>query len=258
MSVGLHPHLPTDLRDPYREPSALIVERIGNMKTVAVLFGIFSVMVGVPSKVHADPVRIIIDGFFGSGGDDTGFWALGSDFSLQTGALPRGMDPVVSCNPCTPGSQLNLSSAVTIANWGAGSATLDGQTWINVYYGGTLSFTADSVVVADVPPQPAGLEETVVQIAFAPFTFTGTLIGFADPSLTGTPLFSVQLAGGGSSPLGGMAGFGNLGTGVFVDYVDYLFDETAPTPEPASLLLFGSGAALVAARCRKRRQQEVC
>jgi hypothetical protein len=43
------------------------VERIGNMKTVAVLFGIFSVIVGVPSKVHADPVRIIIDGFFGSG-----------------------------------------------------------------------------------------------------------------------------------------------------------------------------------------------
>ncbi len=203
----------------------------------------------------AEPVRVITDGFFGSGGDDTGFWALGSDFYLQTAALPAAMGPIVSCSPCTPGSEINLSATVTIQDWGPGSATLNGQT-ANVYYGGFLTFTAGSVVVPDVPPQPPGLDDTSIVTAHTTFTFMGTLIGFADPSLT-APLFSSQLVGGGTLPLGAVAGFGNLGSGVFLDYADYHFDSASAVPEPGSLLLFGSGAAWVVARRRQRRRAAV-
>ncbi|HET7696278.1 MAG TPA: PEP-CTERM sorting domain-containing protein [Vicinamibacterales bacterium] len=160
----------------------------------------------------------------------------------------------MTCSPCTPGTSLNLSSNVTIGNWGAGAATIDGQSWGTVYYTGSLQFAAGSVIVPDVQPQPPGLDETVIVPAFSPFTFTGTLTGFADPSRTGAPLFSIQLAGGGSSPLGAVAGFGNLGSGTFLDYVDYSFNDVASTPEPGSLLLLGSGAAWIAARCRRRRR----
>ena len=124
-----------------------------------------------------------------------------------------------------------------------------------MYFGGSLTFNAGSVIIPNVPPQPPGLEETIPVIAYAPFTFTGTLSGYADPSLGGAPLFTAHLMGGGSR-IGASAGFGNLGSGVFLDFTDYIFDDAAPTPEPGSLLLFGSGAAWVAARWRRRRCQE--
>ena len=203
------------------------------------------------SVASADPLRII-SGFFGSGGDDTGFWAEGANFYFQTAALPQGTGPVVACSPCTPGSQISLSSVVTIGDWGAGSARLDGETFQNVYYAGTLAFGAGSVTVPDVPPQAAGLEETVIVPAFSTFTFTGTLTGFADPSRTGVPLFSADLVGGGSRPFSTFAGFGNVGSGVFLDYVDYTFNDVAPVPEPGTLLLVGCGAAWIARRSRKR------
>lgn len=205
------------------------------------------------TAASADPVRVITSGFFGSGGDDTGLWVVGSSFDLSTGARP-GADPVVTCEPCTPGTELNLSSTVSIRDWGPGHATVDGLTYGTVYYGGLLVFNAGSVTVPDVPPQPGGLDETVIVSGRTTFTFTGTLSGFADPSLTGAPLFSVDLTGGGTGPFAAIAGFGNLGSGVFLDYVDYHFDDGAPVPEPGSLLLFGSGVAWVAARCRRRRQ----
>ena len=208
----------------------------------------------IPSTALADPVRIVNTGFLGTGGDDTGFWAEGPGFYFQTGAIfPFTGDPAVACNPCTPGTQLNLTSTVSVDGWQAGSARIDGQTFTNVYYSGLLSFYAGSVRIPDVPPQPEGLEETAIVPAFSAATFSGTLTGFADPSLTGTPLFSAQLVG--SRIFTVTAGFGNVGSGVFLDYVDYYASENAaPTPEPGSLLLFGSGAAWVAARWRKRWQ----
>ena len=122
-----------------------------------------------------------------------------------------------------------------------------------MFYSGSLFFSGGSVIVPDVPPQPEGLDGTVIVPRFSTFTFTGTVNGFADAGLT-TPLFSADLVGGGNGPFAAVAGFGNLGSGVFLDFADFHFDQAAATPEPGSLLLLGSGVAWCAARARRRKQ----
>ena len=203
------------------------------------------------SLAYADPIRVV-GGSFLSGGDDTGLVVVSPTLTFSTGALALRSEPVVMCSPCTPGSQLNLSANVTISNWGAGNAIVNGQTFGSVYYAGALMFNAGSVIVPNVAPQPPGLDGTTIVPAFSTFSFTGTVAGFSDPSLTGTPLFRADLVGSGNGPFAAVAGFGNVGSGTFLDYADFHFDQISATPEPGSFLLLGTGVAWCAARTRRR------
>jgi hypothetical protein len=189
------------------------------------------------TAAFADPVRIVTTGDFFSGNDDTGFNFGGVDFHFQ---VSQPLAPVVSCTPCTPGTPIDLSSTVAVSGWPAGIATIDGRTYESVFFSGSLNFHAGSVIAPD------GNGSVLL---FSPFTFTGTLAGFANASLTGTPLFSTSLAGAGASP-GTVALFSNevVSTGLSLSQVDYHFDTVSATPEPASLLLCGSGAAWLVAR----------
>ena len=204
------------------------------------------------SLASADPVRTIQLGGVFTGGDDTGFSLFGSGGEFM---VSHGLQPIVTCDPCVPGTPLDLSSTLVVQDWPAGRAVVDGVTYDSVYFSGTFNFDAGSVIIPDMAPGSSLPGGDGVERRFTSFTFTGTLAGFADPALTGTPLFSTQLIGGGG-PFGVSVEFENLSaaTGTRVYEVIYFFDENAaPTPEPGSLLLFGSGAAWVAARWRKRR-----
>ena len=200
------------------------------------------------SLAFAEPVRVIRSGDVYTGNYDTGFNLSGSDFSFM---VSQWLDPIVNCGPCTPGAVLDLGTTLAVRDWDAGRATQDGRSYESVYYSGSFNFDAGSVVVPDMPPGQSGPDAQGLSRRFTTYTFTGTLAGFADPSLTGTPLFSTPLTGGGLVAVA----FSNYPpeSGIRVLQLDYHFASAAPVPEPGSLLLFGSGAACIAARWRRRR-----
>lgn len=192
----------------------------------------------------ADPVRIVTSGSVYQIVEDgeTGASFLGSGFAL-TNAEVDIIGEV--CSPCTPGRTLDLSTTIRLSAFPPGAATVDGRTYDEVFFGGTLDVDAGSVIVPDVPvggPYP--------RLGTA-FTFTGVLQGFADVSRTGTPLFSLLVSGNGRTSVG----FFNYPTqnGITTDGWQLQFEQAAATPEPGSLLLFASGAAWFV----RRRQRSV-
>jgi len=214
------------------------------MKTVCLAFAV----VLSSSAAFADPVRIVRFGDVYTGNYDTGFNLAGTGFSFM---VSQTLEPLVNCQPCVPGTAFNPSTTLTVAGWDAGNATLDGQTYDPMYFRGALDFDAVPLTVPDMPPGQSGPDSEGLSRVLTTFAFTGTLSGYADASLTGTPLFTTQLMGSGLVA----AAFSNYPpeTGIRVLQLDYHFSDVAPTPEPGTLLLLGSGAAWVAARSRRRR-----
>lgn len=190
----------------------------------------------------AEPVRLITSGNVYQIVEDgeTGFTFAGSGFTFNGEVSSR---PASTCGPCMPGTAFDLSATMTPRLFPPGTATIDGRTYDAVFFSGTFNFEAGSVSVPEVPMGGPGVYPT------APFSFDGTLAGYADASLTGAPLFSTALAGGGMASIG----FFNYGS-ISADGFSYTFEDTAPVPEPGSLLLFGSGAAWIASRWRSRRR----
>jgi hypothetical protein len=195
----------------------------------------------------AEPVRVVRFGDVYTGNYDTGFNLSGTDYSFM---VSQWLDPIVNCAPCTPGAVLDLSTTLAVRDWDAGRATVDGRTYDSVYYNGSFNFDTGSVIVPDMPPGQSGPDAQGLSRLFTTFGFTGTLAGFADSSLTGVPLFSTALTGGGLVAVA----FSNYPpeSGIRVLQLDYHFADAAPVPEPGTLLLFASGAAWIAARRRKR------
>lgn len=199
------------------------------------------------STAFADPVRVITSGHTYQLVEDgeTGFVFSGSGFQFIGEVDPRLAG---SCGgPCVPGSTLDLSATMTPNVFPPSSATIDGRTYESIYFSGSFDFDAGSVSVPNVPLDGPS------QFPAARFTFTGTLAGYADMSLSGTPLFAVALAGQGT----GRQGFHHYPANGFITRDGFTYEfESAPVPEPGSLLLFGSGAAWTAARWRRRRRAD--
>jgi hypothetical protein len=101
---------------------------------------------------------------------------------------------------------------------------------------GTLRFDAPTIAVAD---------------GFAPFVFNGLVSGFAHDDVEArAPLFQVALTGQGTARLG-LEDFDNLP--LLGSAVIYTFAAApAATPEPTTLVLFGTAVAGLVQRARKK------
>ncbi|HET7695795.1 MAG TPA: PEP-CTERM sorting domain-containing protein [Vicinamibacterales bacterium] len=120
------------------------------------------------------------------------------------------------------------------------SVTIDGVDY-SAYLSGSLAFATDPAVV---PPLARNQEATVT----APFTMMGTLRGTTGVLGTGDLVFEVALQGAGTASASGFGADTNL---LRIGGVHYQFAAApAATPEPATLLLMGTGLAGVLLRRR--------
>jgi hypothetical protein len=186
-----------------------------------------------------------------------GTFTLAGDGFFLSGAPPFGYESGLwECTPCRASDQLNLSlSSTTSGTFDDLPGEFDHVQYERTFLAGHLFFTAGDMTSAI-------LDEGQTSITM-PFTFTGELVNFESFASRATPgsvpVFVAAFTGSGFATAHFRGPFADPnGALFFADRITYAFAQDAPaqTPEPASLLLVGTGAAGWLARRRVRRNLE--
>ena len=208
--------------------------------------------------LRADPIEVTSGVMHIAWDDPSAF-----QFSAEGGFSLSGLFLRVASSPqqvcflgCLPGATINLSSTVGGGSgFGLGTATsanVNGVVYVPhpagaVSLAGDFLFTAGDVVLPPMTGEPFGRVGVT-----APFVFEGRVAGFASGvDISGIPLFDVMLRGQGTAELN----VSRSPDGVYrFPEVTYTFAASPdPIPEPATLILLGSGMAMLGARRVRRR-----
>ena len=211
-----------------------------------------------PTPAKADPVRVT-SGILGADSSAGDFLRLGSvisgGLSFVTALAPGDVVPRTVCQPCSAGQTTSLSATFAPEDGFGGFTFIRPNEQISF-----VSVRASLVIQAGEVTIPAA-GPTLPDHFFlaAPFSLTGHVRVVED--LTARVLFDDAVTGSGTATLRLANRFLGVGDDAdpvppyTFDRITYELEDRAPIPEPATLLLFGTGAAILARRTTRRAEK---
>jgi hypothetical protein len=206
------------------------------------------VAVFLPAFAIADPVRIT-SGNISIVPDGSQLSLQGPDFRLDTLNLGNFRQPPILVVPVGRSVAFEFDDEAG----GLGSATVPGFTsdpskFPDVSISGQFHYSTPSVFVSD-PMSPNA------SFSF-PFTMTGTISLF-DKFSSAPPFFTMSVFGSGTTSVSNLFRTESELGPRYVNgrpFQGFTFTDPAPTPEPGTLLLCGSGVVALCARHRRRQR----
>ena len=200
---------------------------------------------------NADPVRIT-SGTFTATSTHSEFTFLGDGLRLSGAADGPTTSTLLTCTPCetSPATALSFTGDLAGADLRGGEpGQFNGISYDHTFLAGSLYFSGQSFSTSMLSAD---------NLTFAsPFSMTASIQNYASgaTSTSEPPLFTASLFGRGIATarfsMVAVPGQPSLFT---ISSVSYRFqsEPAAVTPEPASLLLLGTGLAGVVMRRRRR------